>query len=141
MLCEAFVNMPFASSRRPSIQLGLLQAILTRHAISATSIYFNLELGASLGWERYETLCHTRDILLGEWLFARAAFGELSPDPGLFIEHHLTQIDEACAALECDVAYLLNLRESVLPKFIDDCLEQIDWSQFDVVGFSSIFEQ
>ncbi|HEX8846366.1 MAG TPA: RiPP maturation radical SAM C-methyltransferase [Pyrinomonadaceae bacterium] len=137
----ALVNMPFASSRRPSIQLGLLQAILAERGIHATSIYFNLEFGAFLGWESYESLCHARDILLGEWLFARAAFLDQAPAPHSFLEHYAEDIEAVCTELGCDVDYLLNLRERELPAFIDQCLEEVDWTSYDVVGFSSIFEQ
>ncbi len=137
----ALVNMPFASSRRPSIQLGLLQAILTGYGIPATSIYFNVDFGARIGWEKYESLCHSRDILLGEWLFARAAFAEDAIDPQPFLEHHVAEIEAVCTDLGCDIDHLLRLRESLLPAFIDDCIEQVEWSRFSVVGFSSIFEQ
>ena len=137
----ALINMPFASSRRPSIQVGLLQAILEANGVSATSLYFNLELGASIGWERYESLCHARDILFGEWLFARAAFLEHAPDPGPYVEHYAKEIDAICAELCCDVSYLLSLREHLLPAFVDSCVEQTDWLRFGIVGFSSIFEQ
>jgi ribosomal peptide maturation radical SAM protein 1 len=136
-----FVDMPFASSRRPSIQLGLLQAILSKEEVPATSAYLNLELGAALGWEPYEALCHSRDILLGEWLFARAAFGARAPDPEAFVRHYRPEIAAICEELHCDVAYLLDLRDRVFPAFVDDCIDRLNWSQFDIVGFSSIFEQ
>jgi len=139
--CVGLVNMPFASSRRPSIQLGLLQAILAGYDIPAESIYFNLDLGNLIGWEKYESLCHERDFLLGEWLFARAAFAEEAIDPEPFLAHHISQIDVVCTDLGCDIDYLVSLRESLLPAFIQDCVKQVEWSQFDVVGFSSIFEQ
>ncbi|HWN11482.1 MAG TPA: RiPP maturation radical SAM C-methyltransferase [Pyrinomonadaceae bacterium] len=135
------VNMPFASSRRPSIQLGLLQAILAGYDIPAASIYFNLDFGSLIGWEKYESLCHERDFLLGEWLFARAAFAEDAIDPEPFLEHHISEINAVCTDLGCDIDHLVSLRESLLPAFIDDCVKQVEWSQFNVVGFSSIFEQ
>ena len=137
----ALVNMPFASSRRPSIQLGLLQAILANHAISATSIYFNLDLGAAIGWERYELLCHARDILLGDWLFARAAFAEEAPDPHLFLDYYAEDLDAVCADLRCSIDDLVDLREVVFPDFIEECARRAVWAEMDVVGFSSIFEQ
>ncbi|MFJ2866010.1 RiPP maturation radical SAM C-methyltransferase [Kitasatospora sp. NPDC087314] len=137
----ALVNMPFASSRRPSIQLGLLRAVLGLDGVRAESFYFNLELGAAIGWERYEALCHTRDVLLGEWLFAPAAFRELAPAHARYTAHHPSEIREVCAELGCDVDFLLDLRERVLPGFVEECVRRVDWSAFDVVGFSSIFEQ
>ena len=134
-------NMPFASSRRPSIQLGLLQSILARHRISAMTKYFNLELGAHLGWELYEELCHARDMLLGEWLFARAAFGQDAPRPETYLARHRDALAMLKEDVGLDAHQLIFLRETVLPAFVDECLETTDWSAFELVGFSSIFEQ
>ena len=36
------VCMPLSSTRLPSIQLGLLQAIAARHGVDARCLYFNL---------------------------------------------------------------------------------------------------
>jgi len=68
------VNMPFTSALSPSIQLGLLQAILSSRGFHAKSIYCNLQLAAELGWNTYEHLANDRTLLLGEWLFSHAAF-------------------------------------------------------------------
>lgn len=135
------VNMPFASTRRPSIQLGLLQAILADAGNSVTTRYFNLELGAMIGWDRYESLCHARDMLLGEWLFGRAAFGSDAPPPETFVGRQRAELDALRTELGYDLDHLTELREADLPRFVDDCAEQVDWSRYDVVGFSSIFEQ
>jgi ribosomal peptide maturation radical SAM protein 1 len=133
--------MPFSTSRSPSIQLGLLQAVLHRHGIPATSLYFNLELGEVLGWDIYEVLCNDRTLLLGEWLFSRAAFGDEAPSGEAYLDDFASELTDYLNATERDTGYLLDLRERVLPAFIDDCLRRVDWTQFDVVGFSSIFEQ
>jgi ribosomal peptide maturation radical SAM protein 1 len=137
----ALVNAPFTSSRSPSIQIGLLQAILNCREIPAKSFYFNLQLGAVLGWEIYDVLCDDRTLLLGEWLFSRAAFGEDAPDGDAYLGQFQDELDRHLKVIQRDPKYLLDLREHVLPAFIEECLEQVDWTRFDVVGFSSIFEQ
>jgi ribosomal peptide maturation radical SAM protein 1 len=137
----ALVNMPFTTSRSPSIQLGLLQAVLSTHGISAQSVYLNLRLAAVLGWNTYEVLCNDRTLLLGEWLFARAAFDDDAPDGDGYLTEFESEIDDYLKAMGRDSRYLLDLRERVLPGFVDNCAESVDWSSFDVVGFSSIFEQ
>jgi ribosomal peptide maturation radical SAM protein 1 len=137
----ALVNMPFTSSRSPSIQLGLLQAVLAAHDIPAASLYFNLRLGAALGWETYEVLCNDRTLLLGEWLFSRAAFGDDASDGQSYLAAFEPELTTYLAVLDKKPSYLLDLRERLLPAFIDEVAESSGWAEFDVVGFSSIFEQ
>ncbi|HWN11478.1 MAG TPA: RiPP maturation radical SAM C-methyltransferase [Pyrinomonadaceae bacterium] len=137
----ALVNAPFTSCRSPSIQLGLLGAILSRHGITSKSFYFNLQLGAALGWDIYEALCDDRTLLLGEWLFARAAFGDDAPDGNAYLDQFEAELTGHLKAIQRDTQYLLDLRERVLPAFVEECLDRVDWTCFEVVGFSSIFEQ
>jgi ribosomal peptide maturation radical SAM protein 1 len=137
----ALVSMPFASCRSPSIQLGLLQATLCREGFPASSFYFNLQLGTLLGWDLYEALCNGRTLLLGEWLFSRAAFEDEAPLGEAYIERFRDELADPLTAIGCDTGFLLDLRERVLPAFVEDCYKSVDWRSFDVVGFSSIFEQ
>src|SRR5262245_21835728 len=71
----ALVNMPFGLADRPSIQCGLLKAALQGAGHKVDVHYFNLELAAELGAQRYRTIASLRsDQFLGEWLFSVAAF-------------------------------------------------------------------
>src|SRR5262245_27836186 len=137
----ALVNMPFASSRYPSIQLGLLQAILARHHIAATTHYFNLRFGARLGWEVFEIFCRQTPRLLGDWVFARAAFGESAPNPRLYLDQHSLELEAFAARFGRGLDYLERLRERDAVSFVEECLDAIAWDEYDVVGFSSIFAQ
>ncbi|MBV8137610.1 MAG: RiPP maturation radical SAM C-methyltransferase [Deltaproteobacteria bacterium] len=137
----ALVNMPFASSRYPSIQLGLLQAILARHNIAATTHYFNLRFGARLGWEVFEIFCRQTPRLLGDWLFARAAFGESAPDPRLYLDSYRFELEVFAARFGRGLNYLERLRERDALSFVEECLDAVAWDEYDVVGFSSIFAQ
>jgi ribosomal peptide maturation radical SAM protein 1 len=137
----ALVNMPFTSSLSPSIQLGLLQAILDSRGIAAKSIYFNLQLAADLGWDVYEALANDRVLLLGEWLFSRAAFDEEAAGSSSYLEAFEAELRKHLSGIGKDLSYLRHLRDHVLPAFIDNCARQVECQHFDVVGFSSIFEQ
>lgn len=137
----ALVNMPFASTRSPSIQLGLLQAEVCREGFSCSAFYFNLDLAAQVGWDRYEVLCSDRTLLLGEWLFSRAAFGAAAPDGEEYLERFAEELAEPLDAIGQDAPFLLTLREEVLPTFIESCAARVHQGCFDVVGLSSIFEQ
>jgi ribosomal peptide maturation radical SAM protein 1 len=135
------VNMPFASSRSPSIQLGLLQAILARHHITSTTHYFNLRFGARIGWEVFEIFCRQPPRLLGDWIFARAAFGDAAPDPRRYLDSHALELQGFAARFGRGLDYLERLRERDAVSFVEECLELVAWDQYEVAGFSSTFAQ
>ena len=137
----ALVNSPFASARYPSIQLGLLHAILERHDIPVQTFNLNVEFASMLGWETYEHIALSRTPLLGEWLFAPSAFGEDTPPAAAYLEYAAETIDTLAADMGRDREFVLNLRETVIPQFLHELLVRFDWGAFDVVGFGSIFEQ
>ena len=136
----ALINMPVAMADRPSIQCGLLKAGLTRLGHEVDVYYLNLEFAAELGHERYRDVAHLRtDQMLGEWLFSVAAFG---PQPSEEEYRHVC-LDKGQAP-ETDSAEfeeLRKLRNETLPAWIEGWAERVDWGQFDVIGFTSTFEQ
>jgi len=137
----ALVCMPFASAKIASIQIGLLTAIAQREGFETGNYYFNLDLAAQLGPECYEKLCEHRGHLTGEWLFAKAAFGGDAPQRG---EQFLASFPGEVAWVKKigkDGEYLIDLRERILPQFLDKCLNETDWSRYGAVGFSSTFQQ
>ncbi|ODT79211.1 hypothetical protein ABS71_01215 [bacterium SCN 62-11] len=72
--------MPFAAVQRPSLGLGLLSAALTRAGMENEVRYVNLEFAERVGLGRYKLIDLTRnDDLVGEWIFAPAAFRDQTP--------------------------------------------------------------
>lgn len=136
----ALINMPFFSALRPSLAVGLLVAEAKEAGFAVDAVSFNVVLARILGPERYERFCEHRGEMTGEWLFARAAFGESAPSGDEYLSSFPGE-----AAFEASLGkgsgYLKRLREDVFPRFIDDCLTARDWSQYQVVGFSSTFQQ
>jgi len=137
------VNMPWVRNHTPSIQLGLLKAGLTRYGHTVDVHYFNLDLSARVGTHRYDVfseIASDRVALLSEWLFTAAAYGRLDDDT-----EYLDSVDERLFALlrehEVTMETLRELRGTVLPEWIDELAEQIPWTDYDVVGFTSTFEQ
>jgi ribosomal peptide maturation radical SAM protein 1 len=136
----AVVWMPFADTCVPSIQLGLLAGLVRAAGWRAETFHFNLDLAARIP-EVYPDLCKHDDDLLGEWLFAEDAFGAIREESAnAYLDYAARDLvtgqkDEALRK------YLLHLREKVIPEFLDDCVAQVQWDQFQVVGFSSVFQQ
>jgi ribosomal peptide maturation radical SAM protein 1 len=131
----ALVNMPFSSSRFPSIQIGLLQSILAQRGITATTHYLNLEYAAHIGWKHYETLSDNTLCFVGDWIFSREAFRSDAPDGKLFLERFGKRLSKN------GLAWFRRQHEQGSREFLERCLESVPWHQYDVVGFSSVFVQ
>lgn len=137
----ALVSMPFVSYHRPSIQLGLLKAIAEAYGFPVTTFQLNLDFAHQIGTELYELLCDFRGHLFGDWLFAKAAFGEAAPESEAFLKLEGLHFDKKLAALVEDSEGLQKLRLQEIPAYLERLVEEIDWGQFKVVGFTSTFQQ
>src|SRR5437899_10579712 len=69
----ALVNMPFSSSKYPSIQLGTLASLLKAQGIGVKTYHLYIGFAYQIGQPLYEVLCEMRG-LLGEWLFSHLLF-------------------------------------------------------------------
>jgi hypothetical protein len=136
----ALVNMPFAMADRPSIQCGLLKSSLTRAGHDVDVFYLNLEFAAEFEASFYREISRLRtDLLLGEWLFSVAAFGPRNDEE----EYRAAcpAIDKTCKKLSIDFERLCQLRNEILPAWVDRWADQVDWSRYKAAGFTSTFEQ
>jgi ribosomal peptide maturation radical SAM protein 1 len=131
----ALVNMPFSSSRFPSMQIGLLQSILAGRGISATAFYLNLEFAARVGWNLYEALSNDTLHFIGDWMFASEAFREDAPDGKLFLQRFGTRLNKT------RLEWFWHQHKRGAREFLERCLESAPWHQYDIVGFSSVFVQ
>lgn len=136
----ALVVMPLASADRPSLAAGLLKASLLRRGIACDVKHFNLTLWKMLGAETYRflSLRAATTALVGEWAFSQAFFGE----PFSTWESYRDEVlaDRVQGIGPEGHAPILALRE-IVPAFLRVALEACDWSAYDVVGFTSTFEQ
>jgi ribosomal peptide maturation radical SAM protein 1 len=130
----AMVNMPWARVSSPSMQCGLLQAVVRGAGHECTTRYLNVEFAARLGANLFEELANSssdRFHMVGEWLFSYAAFGDVRP-----AEDYLTAFPELAPRFEL----LRSLRTDMIPRWLAETAGQ-DWHEFDVIGFTSTFAQ
>ena len=138
----ALVCMPFASANEPSIQVGLLGAEAQEAGFPVDGYYFNLDLSVRIGPERYEWLCKHRGYMTGEWLFSIAAFGpNANLDDKAYFDAFPSEAKWFDSEGESARRGLSDLRHNILPRYIDDCVESVNWGMYDVVGFTSTFQQ
>jgi hypothetical protein len=135
------ISMPFYSVRTPSLQLGLLCAIGNAHGFAVETLHLNLDFAAQVGRELYEKLCQHRGPELGNWLFATAAFRERAPDQDGRFPYDFPSVLDAADDGDIDAAGLRRLRDQAVPAFLAHAATAVDWSSYDVVGFTCTFQQ
>ncbi|HUI87213.1 MAG TPA: RiPP maturation radical SAM C-methyltransferase [Anaerolineales bacterium] len=139
------INMPFATRWTPSIGLSLLKAALLREGIACDLKYFNLDFAARIGGDLDDEIVHfIFDPLLGEWLFAGDLFGDRIPSAERYFAELLDPILATQTFPPLHISHqkeqILHIRAQVGP-FLDDCLESVDWNEYAIVGFTTVFEQ
>src|SRR5207247_9597193 len=96
----ALVNMPFSSSKYPSIQLGTLASLLKAQGIGVKTYHLYLRFAYQIGQPLYEVLCEKRG-LLGEWRFSHLLFRdnpknrEYTPPLKPILDHLARETDSA----------------------------------------------
>src|SRR5262245_13126553 len=70
----ALISMPTLSAYFPSFQLALLKPTLEREGIPVQPFSLFVYFGASIGWQLNEAMAEVRDNMVGEWIWAKAAF-------------------------------------------------------------------
>jgi len=136
------VHMPFAAVERPSLGLGLLQAILAREGLSATTLYANVRFADRIGFERYTVVDNTYpDSMVAEWTFAGAAFPGFEPDharyfrgTGLVLESRVTPPGESLGRILWGV-------RAAAPAFVDETARAVLATGARIVGCTSTFQQ
>jgi ribosomal peptide maturation radical SAM protein 1 len=141
-LSVALVTMPFLATDAPSIQLGLLKAIAAERGFDAHSFHLNLDFAAQIGYAPYNALCACGPNHLGEWLFSHEAFGPDAPDRNDELlqrldPDHAGELHKHGLTLE----RLSELRHVEARSYIDGLIDSVPWGDFQVVGFTSSFEQ
>lgn len=130
------LNMPWISLGRPAIGVSLLKAALREQGVDCRVGYGNLLLAGRVGKDDYELVCEriSSAFFAGDWLFAQHMFGDALDLNGYVATlHHHLQGDERFARI-------LRLRDEIGP-YLEACLSAFDVAAFDVVGFSTTFEQ
>lgn len=136
----ALINMPFASAKRPSLALGVLQSLAHRHGHSCCTKNFNTLFSRLMGTDPYRKIAEFFPVplLAGEWIFSQAFYGE---DISSWNRYEGEVLSHPFLKLPDEDRKLMKASLALIPEFLDLCFESCDWSQFRVVGFTSTFEQ
>lgn len=128
------ISMPFNTATFPSLGISLLKSSLFEREIACDIKYFNIDFAQMVGVELYEKIGLFQ--LLGERIFAENYFGNLLPGDGEFRSF----LKEAHPNLGGYADRILATRQLV-GSFLDHCMNSVPWEEYDIIGFSLMFEQ
>ncbi len=136
----ALVVMPFAAVRYASIGVSILQEALQEQGIPATVLYLNLDFAESVGYERYDAvgLSSPPTSLVGEW-----SFQDPELTGGLAGRRYIDEIllDHHNGAFRfADLVRLGEVRSAAEPFLLQAGRDPL-WDRFDLVGFTTTFQQ
>jgi len=133
------VNMPFGSLRWPHLGLSLLKAALHRDGVACDVAYLGFDFAEMIGLDHYQWVADQFAFVLGgERLFAENYFSDRLPAGTDYYRKVLLPADPEMT--EADYRALMDTARHVEP-FLDACLRAVDWSRYDIVGFTASYQQ
>ncbi len=131
------LNMPFVSLARPAIGISLLKARMSEEGLGCTIGYGSLFFAEWVGSPAYELLLSriSPAMFAGDWLFSQWLYPDR--DHAVYLATLRHQLGDTGAA---DFETVMGIRDQIGP-FLEACLERFRIAAFDIVGFTSTFEQ
>lgn len=125
------VNMPWAEIVRPSMQLGLLKALLLRAGIAVHNYHPHLRFAERIGLEEYRAVDEIYRPT-SEWLFSRATFRRSPDESDAYLELLRSSLGVPLAQLE-----LIRSIHAQVDAFLQESLAYILDLNPRVVGFAT----
>jgi ribosomal peptide maturation radical SAM protein 1 len=133
------VTMPFGAIDRPALGLSLLQAVARREGFHCDVRYLTLPFAEFLGAPEYVWLTDQvpYESFAGDWLFSEALYGSRPKVDDAYEDHILRRRYR----MDDDVIRRLRRARAYVEPFLRHCMDAVPWAQYDVVGFTSTFQQ
>ena len=139
MTSVLLASMPFAALDRPALGLGLLQAELHECGFECETRYLSFTFADCIGVDDYlwvqRGLPYT--AFAGDWTFTESLYGARPAADAGYVGGVLHREWRLGAE---EVARLMRVRSWCEP-YLRHCLDAVPWGNYDVVGFTSTFEQ
>jgi ribosomal peptide maturation radical SAM protein 1 len=131
--------MPFLTLRRPHLGIALLKAGLQKAGVGCEVRYFSLRFADIIGAALYDRIADNSPShhLAGEFIFTPALYGE---DARPF-EDFKNSVADYMRPYPEDFLRQLNRCRNLSSAFIQECADQIELNCYDIVGFTSTFQQ
>lgn len=141
------LHLPFGPVQWPSIGLSLLAASMQEIDVECEVRYFALDYAKKIGVPLYQKFAENEpcsQLLLGEWVFSGALHPTSSQQRKDFLSHAETlreSIGPQVTAWDEDLVATAAVLHDEADEFIESCFAQVNWADYDLVGFSSTFQQ
>ena len=133
---------PYVAVQRPSIALSVLKAALSQVGIDSTVVYPNIWWAEEIGLGTYEVVASTQnDDLLGEWIFAGAAFPDFHTDEQAYFDLLNLDVSQVLWGSREKIYEALRTSRRKAPPFVDRVARRIVEMNPRVVGMTSMFAQ
>src|SRR5271170_2850881 len=136
----AIVVMPFLAIDRPSLAAGLLKAAVEKRGVACDCKYFNVTFAKMAGTRTYlDALDTPPHVLAGEWVFSQLFYGQSFSN---WSNYESEVLNCSLWGME-EVEERSDIRAAldIAPAFLRVVFESNDWEQYDLVAFTSTFEQ
>ena len=129
------LTMPFVSVSRPAIGISILKSVLEARAIRCDLRYANLRFAEWVGFETYSVLDEkvSDALFAGDWLFAQYLFGDRL-DLAVYTETLRANVGAH------EYERIMAARARIGP-FLHACLAEFRIADYDIIGFTTTFEQ
>ncbi len=145
VLCQ----MPWASTTRPSVALGIITSICSEAGLHVHGLYPNLDISAEIGFKASALLAEERPLYgLSEHFFSVDIFGKDALRSDEYLESFVAAGKNIPPGEKAenlsrffDISYLKYLRDEVVPRFMEETLKRVLAHRPDMAGFSATFNQ
>lgn len=133
--------MPFGSAQRPSLGVGLLSAALKARGLACETKYLPFLFSRLVGHSAYARFADELPtaVQAGEWVFSQQLYGS---GFSTWVSFERDVLDHPRWGLRSPrLRAMIPPFLRAAPRFLELALASEDWGRFDVVGFSSSFQQ
>lgn len=132
-------SMPLGALERQALGISILKAAVRERGFHCDLKYLTFPFAELIGDETYRWLSYSLPYtaFAGDWCFTEALYG---PDAQRDADYEENILRREWALSDDSVARIWDVRRKV-PLFLTHCLSALPWKDYDVVGFTSTFEQ
>ena len=133
------LSMPMGALERPALGISLLKARLKEKGFACDVRYMTFAFAEFIGQEEYQWMCYELPYtaFAGDWSFTHALYGERPEAEQAYVQEVMR---DAWKLSDSDIGRVLKIR-SMVPYFLNHCMDAIPWKNYSIVGFTSTFEQ
>ena len=132
------VSMPMGALERQALGISILKPLLEGRGVQCDIQYLTFPFADMIGCETYQWMSYQLPYtaFAGDWCFTSALYGDAAVLQGYeqAILRNRFQLDDE------SIQRVRSVRQQV-PQFLDYALASVPWQDYDLVGFTSTFEQ